>query len=128
MHQHLKGRDIRNRHWSIHDLSKQIITLRKTNIPSYTLCIRGSSMGIVPVRIDDDQLKRIDLLVKRGVYKTRNQAIREMLKTRLLEELSEDEDVEDIVRVLIETKKKGHEPLVLQFEKSAVETVAEGRS
>ena len=85
-------------------------------------------MGIVPVRIDDDQLKRIDLLVKRGVYKTRNQAIREMLKTRLLEELSEDEDVEEMVRVLIETKKKGHEPLVLQLEKSAVETVAEGRS
>ncbi|HZY93741.1 MAG TPA: ribbon-helix-helix domain-containing protein [Candidatus Bathyarchaeia archaeon] len=85
-------------------------------------------MGIVPVRIDDDQLKRIDLLVKRGVYKTRNQAIREMLKTRLLEELSEDEDVEEAVRVLIETKKKGHEPLVLQLEKSAVETVAEGRS
>ena len=85
-------------------------------------------MGIVPVRIDDDQLKRIDLLVKRGVYKTRNQAIREMLKTRLQEELSEDEDVEEVVRVLIETKKKGHEPLVLQLEKSAVETVAEGRS
>ena len=85
-------------------------------------------MGIVPVRIDDDQLKRIDLLVKRGVYKTRNQAIREMLKTRLSEELSEDEDVEEMVRVLIETKKKGHEPLVLHLEKSAVETVAEGRS
>lgn len=85
-------------------------------------------MGVVPVRIDDDQLKRIDLLVKHGLYKSRNQAIREMLKARLSEELSEDEDVEDMVKVLIETKKKGHEPLVLRLEKSAVETVAEGRS
>jgi len=85
-------------------------------------------MGVVPVRIDDDQLKRIDLLVKRGLYKTRNEAIRMMLKTRLLEELSEDEDVEDVVKILIETKKKGHEPLVLWLEKTAVETVAEGRS
>lgn len=81
----------------------------------------------MPVRLDDEELKRIDLLVQRHLYKSRNEAIREMLKSKLSEELSEDEDVEDLVEVLLELKKKGKEPLTLKLRKSAVETVAEGR-
>jgi metal-responsive CopG/Arc/MetJ family transcriptional regulator len=84
-------------------------------------------MGVVPVRLDDEELKRIDLLVQRQHYKSRNEAIRKMLKSKLSEELSEDEDVSELVGTLLRLKKKGKNPLVLKLKKSAVETVAEGR-
>jgi metal-responsive CopG/Arc/MetJ family transcriptional regulator len=81
----------------------------------------------VPVRLDDDELKRIDLLVQQKHYKSRNEAIRKMLKSKLSEELSEDEDVHELVESLLRIKKNGKDPLVLKLRKTAVETVAEGR-
>jgi metal-responsive CopG/Arc/MetJ family transcriptional regulator len=84
-------------------------------------------LGVVPLRLDDEELKRIDLLVQQKHYKSRNEAIRKMLKSKLSEELSEDEDVHDLVGALLRFKKKGKEPLVLKLKKTAVETVAEGR-
>jgi metal-responsive CopG/Arc/MetJ family transcriptional regulator len=84
-------------------------------------------LGVVPVRLDDDELKRIDLLVQQKHYKSRNEAIRKMLKSKLSEELSEDDDVHDLVGALLRLKKKGKDPLVLKHKKTAVETVAEGR-
>ena len=84
-------------------------------------------MGVVPVRLDDEMLKRIDLLVQQKHYKSRNEAIRQMLKSKLSEELTEDEDVHELVESLLRIKKKGKDPLVLRLNKTAVETVAEGR-
>ena len=84
-------------------------------------------MGVVPVRLDDAELKRIDLLVQQKHYKSRNEAIRQMLKSKLSEELTEDEDVHELVESLLRIKKKGKDPLVLRLKKTAVETVAEGR-
>ena len=84
-------------------------------------------MGVVPVRLDDAELKRIDLLVQQKHYKSRNEAIRQMLKSKLSEELTEDEDVHELVESLLRIKKKGKDPLVLELQKTAVETVAEGR-
>ncbi|MBO0888237.1 hypothetical protein J2P12_03970 [Candidatus Bathyarchaeota archaeon] len=77
--------------------------------------------------MDDEELKRIDLLVQRRLYKSRNEAIRKMLSSKLSEELSEDEDVHELVDILLKQKKRGKEPLVLRLEKTAVEIVAEGR-
>ena len=84
-------------------------------------------MAVVPGRLDDEELKRIDLLVQQKHYKSRNEAIRQMLKSKLSEELSEDEDVHELVMALLRLKKKGRDPLVLRLDKTAVETVAEGR-
>ena len=81
----------------------------------------------MPVRLDDAELKRIDLLVQQKHYKSRNEAIRQMLKSKLSEELTEDEDVHELVESLLRIKKKGKDPLVLKLQKTAVETVAEGR-
>jgi len=50
-----------------------------------------------------------------------------MLKSKLSEELSEDEDVHELVEILFKLKKNGKNPLVLKLKKTAVETVAEGR-
>jgi hypothetical protein len=40
---------------------------------------------------------------------------------------SEDEDVDELVEILLNLKRKGRDPLVLKLKKTAVETVAEGR-
>jgi Arc/MetJ-type ribon-helix-helix transcriptional regulator len=84
-------------------------------------------MGIVPVRIDDEDLKKIDVLVKREAYRSRNEAIRQIIKAKLAESLVEDEDVTALVETLLKMKRKGREPVTLRFTKSAAEIVSEGR-
>ncbi len=84
-------------------------------------------MGIVPVRLDDEDLKRIDLLVKREAYRSRNEAIRQMIKAKLAEAMAEDEDVTDLVASLLRMKRRGRQPVTLRLRKKAVELVAQGR-
>ena len=84
-------------------------------------------MGIVPVRLDDEDLKKIDLLVKREAYRSRNEAIREMIKAKLVEALAEDEDVTSLVQSLLAMKRKGRQPVTLRLKTTAVELVARGR-
>ncbi len=84
-------------------------------------------MGIVPVRLDDEDLKRIDLLVKREAYRSRSEAIRQMIKAKLAEAMAEDEDVTDLVASLLRMRRRGRQPVTLRLRKSAVELVAQGR-
>jgi metal-responsive CopG/Arc/MetJ family transcriptional regulator len=84
-------------------------------------------MGVVPVRIDDEDLKRIDQIVKHLGLRSRNEAIRKMIKTTLSESVSDDQNVDELVKVLLRLKKTGKEPLVLQLSKTATAIVASGR-
>lgn len=84
-------------------------------------------MGRVPVRLDDQDLKRIDLLVKREAYRSRNEAIRQMIKAKLAEAMAEDEDVTDLVASLLRMRRRGRRPVTLGLRKRAVELVAQGR-
>lgn len=84
-------------------------------------------MGVVPVRLDDEDLKRIDLLVKRQAFRSRNEAIKKMIKTMLSESTADDQDVDKLVESLLKLKKAGKEPLVLRLKQSATEIVASGR-
>jgi Arc/MetJ-type ribon-helix-helix transcriptional regulator len=43
-------------------------------------------MATIPIKIDEIELAKIDILVKRGQYKNRSQAIKSMLLTRLNQE------------------------------------------
>ena len=86
--------------------------------------------AVIPVRLDDEDIRRIDKLVKRQSYRSRNEAIRRMLKAKLSEEEIEhddDEDVERLVRLLLKRKKAGEEPVSFKSRKSSVEVIAEGR-
>ena len=66
-------------------------------------------MPIIPLRIDDEDLKKIDHLVKKGRYKNRSQAIKKLLLEKLQQETvpfewQEDSDEElrkEIVNKLI---------------------------
>ncbi len=84
-------------------------------------------MGVVRVRIDDEDLKMIDQLVKHQGLRSRNEAIRKMIKTTLSESMSDDQNVDELVKVLLKLKKTGKEPLVLRLNKTATSIMASGR-
>ena len=87
-------------------------------------------MGVVPVRLDDKDIKQIDRLVKRQSYRSRNEAIRKMIKEKLSESLNNedaDENVEELVKPMLRMKKAGREPVVLRLRKTGVDSVAGGR-
>jgi len=87
-------------------------------------------MRVVPVRLDDQDIKQIDRLVQRQSYRSRNEAIRKMIKEKLSEFLNNkdpDENVEELVKSMLRMKKSGREPVILKLRKKAVDSVAEGR-
>ena len=87
-------------------------------------------MRVVPVRLDDQDIKQIDRLVQRQSYRSRNEAIRKMIKEKLSEFLNNkdpDENVEELAKSMLRMKKSGREPVILKLRKKAVDSVAEGR-
>ncbi len=50
-----------------------------------------------------------------------------MIKTILSESMSDDQNVDELVKSLLKLKKTGKEPLVLQLNQTATATVASGR-
>ncbi len=103
-----------------------VVMMRKRHIDRlYNLYM--AAMGIIPVRLDDEDVKRIDILVRRQSYRSRNEAIRKMVKAMLLESMTEDEDIDGLVESMLRLKKTGREPVVLRLKKTAVELVAHGR-
>ncbi len=84
-------------------------------------------MAVIPVRLTDDEVKQIDLLVKREGRSSRGKVIREILHEHLERRLSSDLDVSDLVKELMRLSAKGREPVKLRFKSSATEAVSEGR-
>ena len=84
-------------------------------------------MTVVPVRLGDEEVGKLNLLLKRGVYRSRNDAIRAILAEGLEERLAEDEDVTPIVNKLLSLSRKGRKPISFRSRRSVVEIVAEGR-
>lgn len=84
-------------------------------------------MTVVPVRLSDEEVRKLKLLMQRGIYRSRNEAIRVILAEGLEERLGEDEDVSDLVNRLLVLSKEGKTPISFKAERSVVEIVAEGR-
>jgi Arc/MetJ-type ribon-helix-helix transcriptional regulator len=84
-------------------------------------------MAVIPVRLTDDEVKQIDLLVKREGRSSRSKVIREILHEHLERRLSSDLDVSDLVKELMRLSAKGRDPVKLRFKASATEVVSEGR-
>jgi Arc/MetJ-type ribon-helix-helix transcriptional regulator len=81
----------------------------------------------VPVRLRDEDVGRLNLLLKRGLYRSRNEAIRAILAEGLQERLGEDEDVTSLVSKLLKLRRSGKTPISFRSRKRVVEIVAEGR-
>ena len=94
---------------------------------AYTKCISCVTLTVVPVRLRDEDVGRLNLLLKRGLYRSRNEAIRAILAEGLQERLGEDEDVTSLVSKLLKLRRSGKTPISFRSRKRVVEIVAEGR-
>jgi Arc/MetJ-type ribon-helix-helix transcriptional regulator len=84
-------------------------------------------LTVVPVRLRDEEVGKLNLLLKRGVYRSRNEAIRAILAEGLEERLGEDEDVTSLVNKLLRLRRNGRTPISFKSSRRVVEIVAEGR-
>jgi Arc/MetJ-type ribon-helix-helix transcriptional regulator len=84
-------------------------------------------LTVIPLRLNDDEVRRLNLLMKQGRYRSRNEAIRAILAEGLEEKLGEDEDIADVVNKLLAIKKQGKNPISYASKRSVVEIVSEGR-
>lgn len=88
-------------------------------------------MSVVPIRLTRQDARKIDLLVKLGIYRSRTEAIRAMIQAEADEQLSSHMLSDKVLRVLDELleyeNKSGKNPLQIITEKTAAEIVAEGR-
>jgi len=84
---------------------------------------------VVPIRLSKEQVRKINLLVKLGIYSNRSEAIKSMLEHSIDLEVQRylaNPRVEQAVKALL-TYKGGQDPIKLTTKKEAAELVAEGR-
>lgn len=68
---------------------------------------------VVPLRLEEEVLKAVDMLVKLGVYKSRNEALRSLVK-KGLENTQEIKAVAEAVRKLFEIERLEGMPVKLE--------------
>ncbi len=87
-------------------------------------------MAIIPVNLDDETIKKIDFLVKKGVYKNRSEALLDQIKKgiesiSLIPDLETDSELfQKLLKVLLNLPEP---PQFLDGKKSLTELVSEGR-
>lgn len=88
-------------------------------------------MTVVPIRLTRQDARKLDLLVKLGIYRSRTEAIRAMIHAKADEQVSRYMLSDRVLRVLDELLRNeqsaGRSPLRIISEKTAAEIVAEGR-
>lgn len=88
-------------------------------------------MTVVPIRLSRQDARKLDRLVKLGIYGSRTEAIRAMIQAGADEQVGRylmNETVLDALNELLEYEKSnGSSPLRIITGKTAAEIVAEGR-
>lgn len=88
-------------------------------------------MTVVPIRLSREDARRLDLLVKLGIYRSRTEAIRAMIQAGADEQVSRYLITETVLKALDELmeyeKSNRRNPLRIITGKTAAEIVAEGR-
>lgn len=87
-------------------------------------------MASIPIRLNDDILKKIDILISKGRYKNRTEALRDQIikgldKISIIEDsVIENEKFDSILKKMLSQKST---PDLLKTKKSVVDLIAEGR-
>ena len=87
-------------------------------------------MTSIPIRLNDEIIKKIDILISKGRYKNRTEALRDQIikgldKISLVEDsVIENENFDLILKKMLLQKST---PDLLRTKKSVVDLVAEGR-
>ncbi|MFH0848769.1 MAG: ribbon-helix-helix domain-containing protein [archaeon] len=86
-------------------------------------------MAVVPIRLSREQIRRINLLVKLGMYSNRSEAIRSMLEHSMdleIQRYLSSPKVERTVKAML-AYKGSQRPLTLATRKTAADLIAESR-
>ena len=88
-------------------------------------------MTVVPIRLSRQDARKLDLLVRLGLYNSRTEAMRAMIQATADEELKRhmlNERVKEALNELLQAEKRhGENPLRITCDKTAAEIVAESR-
>jgi Arc/MetJ-type ribon-helix-helix transcriptional regulator len=88
-------------------------------------------MTVVPIRLSRKDARKLDLLVRLGLYKNRTEAMRAMIEATADEQLNRriltDRVKEALSELLQAEKRHGENPLRITSKKTAAEIVAESR-
>jgi Arc/MetJ-type ribon-helix-helix transcriptional regulator len=89
------------------------------------------AMTVVPIRLTRQDARKLDLLVRLGLYNSRTEAMRAMIQTAADEQLNRymlnDRMKEALNQLLQAEKQHGENPLRITSDKTAAEIVAESR-
>ena len=98
---------------------------------TYTRSYRLIGMTVVPIRLSRQDARKLDLLVKLGLYNSRTEAMRAMIQATADEQLNRymlNDRVKEALKELLEAEKQeGENPLGITSKKTAAEIVAESR-
>lgn len=88
-------------------------------------------MPNIPVKLEEETVRKLDHLVKNGIYRSRSEAIRRMivekLKEKSISNIVSDSEEKLINKLLEVVKEEGGVIINLISPKTATELVAEGR-
>jgi Arc/MetJ-type ribon-helix-helix transcriptional regulator len=89
------------------------------------------AMAVVPIRLSRQDARKLDLLVRLGLYNSRTEAIRAMIQATADEQLNRyllSDTVKEALNELLQAeKRRGKNPLRITSDKTAAEIVAESR-
>lgn len=89
-------------------------------------------MATIPISLDDEIIKKIDFLIKKGIYKNRSEALRDQIvkgleKFKLFSNSDDEDKSKDYHNVLDYLINLKSPPDILKTKKSVTELVSEGR-
>ena len=97
----------------------------------YTKSYELMAMTVVPIRLTRQDARKLDLLVKLGLYNSRTEAMRAMIQATADEQLNRymlNDRVREALNELLQAEKRhGENPLHIAAKKTAAEIVAESR-
>jgi Arc/MetJ-type ribon-helix-helix transcriptional regulator len=89
------------------------------------------TMTVVPIRLSRQDARKLDLLVRLGLYNSRTQAMRAMIQATADEQLNRymlNDRVKEALKGLLQAEKEdGENPLRITSDKTAAEIVVESR-
>jgi Arc/MetJ-type ribon-helix-helix transcriptional regulator len=88
-------------------------------------------MTVIPIRLTRKDARKLDLLIKLGIYRSRTEAIRSMVNAKADEQVTQHLANEKTLRVLKKLleyeRKEGKNPMHIVSARTGVEIMAEGR-
>jgi Arc/MetJ-type ribon-helix-helix transcriptional regulator len=97
----------------------------------YIACHELMAMTVVPIRLSRQDARKLDLLVRLGLYDSRTEAMRAMIQATADEQLNRymlNDRVKEALNELLQAEKqRGENPLRITSDETAAEIVAQSR-